>query len=84
MTVGGVGDHPLAPQSPPAKPRQVGRSPSFVEEDQPVRVEPDLLRPPRCATLGNVGPVLFTGAERFFLKVMRKASSAIQMAVTEH
>jgi len=44
----------------------VGRSPRFVEEHEPARVEPELRRPPGRAAFGDVGPVLLGGPQRFF------------------
>jgi hypothetical protein len=59
-------DHALAAQRAAPQPRQVGRRPRFVDENEPALVKPELLCPPRGSAFGDIRSVLLGGPERFF------------------
>ena len=69
MTVGGAGMNPLALGRPTAQTGQVGFGPRFIQKNQLGRVQARLPPTPEAAGSGDVGTVLFAGAECLFLYV---------------
>jgi hypothetical protein len=61
-------------------PGHVGLGPGFVDKDQPFGVKPALVFPPSLAPAGNVGAVLFAGAQALFLNVMPSRAKNAQSA----
>jgi len=84
VTVRDRGNHSVPTQRATTQTGHLGIGPGFIDENQPARVEPYLPRPPVRAFLRDVRPVLLGGPQRFFLKVIRIASRAIQIADNEH
>ena len=64
--------HPqaLPPWSSPPRPSHVGCGPGLVDEDQPLRVEVELLLKPSLALPQDVGPLLLGCVRRLFFTVM--------------
>lgn len=67
MAAGGAGVTANAARGAPAQAGHVRLGTTFIEEDEPRRIEAALPPPPLPARPGDVGPVLFTGAECLFL-----------------
>lgn len=61
---------PLTARAAAAPPRHVGGGPGFVDEDQPLRIEIELILEPLLAARQDVGTVLFAGMRRLFLSVI--------------
>ena len=61
-----LADEPLADRTSPIGPHHLGVGAGFINEDKPFRVKVQLGRLPALARLGDVGPVLLSGVQRFF------------------
>ena len=72
----------LVGRTPAVKPRHVGFDPGFVDENEAVWVEADLLDRLEFQAFGdNVRPLLLGGDERFFLNEIFKAFIAFHRVV---
>ena len=66
MAVRNASPQSLAPRSPTARARHLGRGARLVDEDEPGRVKVKLAFEPGFAPGEHVLPVLFGGVSRFF------------------
>jgi len=73
---------PLPFRSAPAQARHVGRSACFVDEDEPRRVELELVLKPVLAPLQDIRPVLLRGMGGLFFTVMLQRSRKVQIVPT--
>lgn len=72
-----VFDEALANRAPTVEPRHVGFDPGFVEEDESVRINAELLHRLKFPPLSyDIGPLLFRRDLRFFLKEIFKFTRA--------
>lgn len=69
VTVRNMGNQASAFRRTPSEPRHVRFRPGFVDENQMLWVQIQLLGSPFFPLLGDVGTVLFRGDQDFFLKV---------------
>lgn len=68
--MGHANPKPFATPAAPMAPGHVGGGSGLVNEDQPLRIEVELILKPLFALGQDVGPVLLAGVRRLFLRVM--------------
>jgi hypothetical protein len=59
-------DQTLTTRRPAMRAGHAGLGPGLVDEHQALGINPALVAPPACALAGDVGPLLFGGAQGFF------------------
>jgi len=70
VAVRDAGPQALAPPAAAMAARHVGRGPGFVDEDEAVRVEVELVLEPGLALLQDVGAILLGRVSGLFLRVI--------------
>ncbi len=65
------GTQPLATRRPAVSARHLGRGPSFINEDQAIRVQIGLVLKPLPTLCQDVRALLLCGVASLFLRVMR-------------
>ena len=63
MTLRNWGDEALPARRPAIEPHQIGLRPSFINEDKMFRLQMRLHCAPLFARLGDIGAILFGGAQ---------------------
>ena len=83
MAVGNADPQTSPSPTAPAFSRQIGGSPSFIDEDKLSGIEIELRPKPFLALLQDVGPLLLLGMRGFFLKVISCRSKKRQITEDE-
>ena len=68
MTERSLVAQPLTPWGPAAQRRHIRLGPGFIDEDEAGGINPPTILQPLFASACDVGPVLFAGEQRLFLK----------------